>query len=62
MRSNPKTNQSRIVLKSSNIRKHNAYLRNWANRTESDNLANLILDGIIMAESGKAVLKGVIAW
>lgn len=46
------------TLNSAAIRKHNTFLRNWANSTKSDILADLILDGIIKTKTGKVVLKG----
>jgi len=49
------------VLKSGQIRKHNMFLRNWANQTESDNLAEIILSSIIKTKpnnTGKVVVKG----
>lgn len=47
-----------VSLNSGQIRKHNKFLRNWANNTESDNLANLILDSVITTKTGKVVVKG----
>lgn len=49
----------RIVLHSSQIRKHNAFLRNWANRTESDELAQLIMDTLIRGNPTRITMKGM---
>lgn len=48
-------------LKLGQIRKHNTVLRNWANSCQSDNLAKLLLSGVIrvgVGRSGKVILKG----
>lgn len=47
------------TLNSSAIRKHNNFLKNWANRTESDNLYDLILSNIIRTKTGRVVVKGI---
>ena len=45
-------------LNSGQIRKHNQFLRNWANQTESDNLFDIIMDSLIVSPTGKVVVKG----
>lgn len=50
--------KSHVTLKVGQIRKLNNFLRNWAFRTESDELYNLIMEAIIRTETGKAILKG----
>lgn len=49
----------RIVLRTGQIRKENRFLRSWANRTESDDLAALIMAHLLKTDRGdKAVLRG----
>lgn len=50
--------KNRIVLKVGRIRKYNAYVRKWANATNSDDLADLILATKIKTQNGHCVLKG----
>lgn len=57
-----KTMKHRIVLKAHDIRKANAFLKNWANETETDETYHQIMDGTIRTKSGKAVLKGWNVW
>lgn len=57
--------KSRVTLKSSQIRKNNIFLKNWANQQESDNLHDLLKSHIIntMGNIGeKVVLKGTVKW
>lgn len=53
----------RVTLKLSQIRKLNAFLRNWANDTESDDLASLLTAHLVKTDirgkRHKPVLKGI---